>query len=202
MHPNKNITIKHELFSLSFTEYMAWFIGWNYALFYQLGALTVVVTWSKYFVHFIDVVSSYNATRSVIEAPIAWNETGTNFYITGQVLNLPAIAISVAITALLIASIRWTTIFNLILVVFKILVLLIFLFACAKYVKTENFSPFFPWNEGKPRVSNEQVLFCVFRLILSIWVYRDVARMYLRFLCVRWFRIHRNSCPGSENTNG
>ena len=145
-------TLVTRFFSCRFLEYMAWFIGWNYALFYQLGALTVVVTWSKYFVHFIDVVSSYNATRSVIEAPIAWNETGTNFYITGQVLNLPAIAITIAITLLLISGIRSTGIVNLVLVVFKIIVLLIFIFACAKYVKRENYNPFFPQNEGTSKI--------------------------------------------------
>ena len=98
--------------------------------------------------HFINLVSNYNATRSVIEAPIAWNETGTNFYTTGHVLNLPAIAITIIITLILISGIHSSAIINLILVVFKIIVLLIFILVCARYVKNENYDPFIPENEG------------------------------------------------------
>ena len=201
MHPNKNITIKHELFSLSFTEYMAWFIGWNYALLNQLAALTVVVAWSKYIVHLVVLISGQNVTTLIVEAPVAWNESATNFYVTGQVINLPAIAITIAITFLLVSGIRSTSIVNLVLVVFKIIVLLIFIFACAKYVKRENYTPFFPQNEGKPKILNGQIPCCVFRFILSVWVYRNAARIYLCFLCVHWFRIHRKRCSRSKTTH-
>jgi hypothetical protein len=32
-----------------------------------LAAWTVVVNWSKYVVHFIDLLSDYNVTRSFVE---------------------------------------------------------------------------------------------------------------------------------------
>lgn len=128
---------------------MAWFIGWNYALAYQFAASTVVVTWSKYVLHLSQLISDDNITRSIVDAPIGWNETGTNFYTTGHVINLPAVAIAIAITILLISGIRPTGIVILILVLFKIIVLLIFIFTCSRYTKTKNYQPFFPPNEGK-----------------------------------------------------
>ena len=127
---------------------MAWFIGWNYALQYELGALTVVVSWSQYVVNFIETISDYNVTRSVVQAPVIWNATGESFFLTGQVINIPAIAITIGITVLLVSGIRPTAIVNFVLVVIKIIALLIFIFACCKYVDRKNYEPFFPPNEG------------------------------------------------------
>jgi amino acid transporter len=127
---------------------LAWFIGWNYALLFQLGALTVVVSWSKYVVHFIETVSHYNATSWIVQAPVFWDEDAKHFIVTGQAINLPAIAITIAMTVLLIIGIRPTAIVNLVLVVIKIIILLIFIFACCKYVNRDNYKPFFPPNQG------------------------------------------------------
>jgi APA family basic amino acid/polyamine antiporter len=158
--------IKHNLstdfFLLLFVEYLAWFIGWNYALLYQLGASAVVVHWSKYVVQFINDLShcnvtssvvepciAWNVTRSVVEAPWGWNETALSFYSTGQLINLPAITIIIAITLLLISGIRPTDMVNLVLVIITIITILIFIFACCKHVDINNYKPFFPPNEGK-----------------------------------------------------
>jgi len=127
---------------------LAWFIGWNYALLYQLAALTVVVSWSEYLVNFIELVSNYHVASVVVQAPVAWNETAFHFYVTGDAINLPAIAITILLTIVLIIGIRVTAIFNLVLVVFKIIILLIFIFACSKYVNRKNFDSFFPPNQG------------------------------------------------------
>src|SRR6478672_10814373 len=36
-------------------EMFAWFIGWNLILEYMMGAITVAVSWSKYFVKFLQL---------------------------------------------------------------------------------------------------------------------------------------------------
>ncbi len=123
-------------------------MGWNYALNYQLSALTVVVSWSNYVVQFINIISNYNASAMVTTAPLIWDETSSSFSVTGQAINLPAIAITVALTLLLISGIRPTAVVNLVLVIFKIIVLLIFIFACCKYVDRNNYTPFIPTNLG------------------------------------------------------
>ncbi|CAF2131027.1 unnamed protein product, partial [Rotaria magnacalcarata] len=129
-------------------EYLAWFIGWNSILLYLFGVMTITVAWSGYVVKFIYLVSDFNATRAIVQAPIGWNETVETFYVTGQTINLPAIAITIAITVLLIIGVRKTAMANLVLVVIKIIILLIFIFACCKYVNTKNYDPFFPTNLG------------------------------------------------------
>ncbi|CAF3890575.1 unnamed protein product, partial [Rotaria sp. Silwood1] len=128
--------------------YLAWFIGWNSVLLYLFAVLTVVVAWSKHVVLFIDIVSDYNVTSMIVQAPVAWDEDAEHLFVTGQVINIPAIAIIIAITILLIIGIPATTIVNLVLVVFKIIILLIFIFACCNYVNVNNYNPFFPPNEG------------------------------------------------------
>ncbi|CAF3807643.1 unnamed protein product [Rotaria sordida] len=129
-------------------EYLAWFIGWNSALLYLFAALTVIVAWSKYVVLLIDILSDYNVTSMILQAPVAWNEDTERFFITGQVINLPAVAITIVITILLIIRIRQMAIVNLVLVVFKIIIILIFIFACCKYVDRNNYNQFFPPNQG------------------------------------------------------
>ncbi|CAF5114205.1 unnamed protein product, partial [Rotaria sp. Silwood1] len=129
-------------------EYLAWFIGWNTGLLYLFGVLTVTVAWSQHVTMFVDIVSDYNATRMIVQAPVAWNVSAKHFYVTGQAINLPAIGIIIAITILLLIRIRQTAIVNLVLVVFKIIIILIFIFACCKHVDRNNYNPFFPPNKG------------------------------------------------------
>ena len=129
-------------------EYAAWFVGWNSAVLYQFSAVVVIVGWSKQVILFIDIVSDYNVTSKLVNAPIAWNKSAEQFYITGQAINLPAIAITIAITILLISGIRQTVSINLILVGFKIIVLFIFIFASSAHVVYDNYKPFIPPNQG------------------------------------------------------
>ncbi|CAF2603742.1 unnamed protein product [Rotaria sp. Silwood2] len=129
-------------------EYLAWFIGWNSALLYLFAVLTVSVSWSKHVTLLVDLVSDYNVTSMILQAPVVWDQDAECFLGTGQVINLPAIAITIAITILLIIRIRQMAIVNLVLVVFKITILLIFIFACCQYVNRNNYIPFFPANKG------------------------------------------------------
>ncbi|CAF1393625.1 unnamed protein product [Rotaria sordida] len=83
-----------------------------------------------------------------VQAPVAWNEDEERFIITGQAINLLAIALTIAITILLIIRIYQMAIVNLVLVVFKIIIIIIFIFACCKYVNRNNYYSFFPPNKG------------------------------------------------------
>ncbi|CAF4178513.1 unnamed protein product [Rotaria sordida] len=129
-------------------EYLAWFIGWNSALLYLFAILTEAVAWSKQVVQFIDIVFDYNVTSRFVQAPIAWNKDADRFFVTDQAIDLPALGIIIAITILLIIRTRKMAIVNLILVVIKVTILLIFIFACCHYVDRKNYYPFFPPNQG------------------------------------------------------
>jgi APA family basic amino acid/polyamine antiporter len=123
-------------------------IGWLSTLLYQLGASAVVVNWSQHVVHLIELASKSNIPKSVVQAPLGWSEELTTFYRTGQIINLPAVAITIAVTVLLVIGIRETAIINLVFVIIKVIILLIFIFACCIYVDRNNYTPFFPLNQG------------------------------------------------------
>ena len=153
---------------------------------YQLAASVVVVRWSQYVVSFIHLISNFNATASIVQAPTAWSDTGNTIYKTGQVLNLPAIVITIAITVLLIIGIRETAIVNLVLVVFKIIVLLIFIVAGAIYVDRRNYSPFIPPSLGRTRGLKSSVYIEFDRFIWPIWIHWHDTRLVTHLL-----RLHR-----------
>jgi len=138
-----------DYFIFSFVEYLAWIIGWDLVLEYLLAAATVAVGWSGYVVNFIETVTKQNATKWIVEAPVAWSEHSNAFYTTGRVINFPAVMIVAALTLLLLMGIGESAKINLIIVVIKILVVLLFIFASCGYVHRSNYSPFFPPNEGK-----------------------------------------------------
>ncbi len=115
---------------------------------YQIAASMVIARWSHYVLNFINLISDYNVTTSVVEAPIAWSDDSNSFYVTGRIINLPAIAITIAVTLVLFIGIRETAIVNLVFVVIKVIILLIFIFVCCAQVDSKNYDPFFPPNQG------------------------------------------------------
>jgi basic amino acid/polyamine antiporter, APA family len=137
------------MMSILYVEYVAWIIGWDLILEYLLAAATVAVGWSGYVIHLVETVFKHNATRWIIEAPISWNDTSGAFYTTGEVINLPAVAIVIALTIVLLFGIGESAKVNIVIVIIKISVVLLFIFACCGYVHRSNYTPFFPPNEGK-----------------------------------------------------
>ena len=110
--------------------------------------MTVVVSWSKHVTHLLSLTSSYNGSSSFLEAPVVWAEATNSFRVTGQFINFPSIAITMGITVLLVVGLRPMAMVNLVFVVIKIIVLLIFIIACAKDIDRSNYTPFFPPNQG------------------------------------------------------
>ncbi len=145
----KKIFIKIYILLLFSIEYPAFIIGWLSTLLYLLAASTVCVQWSHYVVYFIDLISEYNVTATLVQSPVEWSEQSAKLYGTGQVINLPAIAITIAIIFVLFIGIRETAIVNLVFVVIKVIILLIFIFAGCAHVDRKNYDPFFPSNDGK-----------------------------------------------------
>lgn len=140
--------VKDDFLAFSFAEYLAWIIGWDLILEYLLAAATVAVGWSGYIVSLIETISNHNATKSIVNGPVAWSEKGASFYTTGQVINLPAVVIVIALTLLLLIGIGESAKVNIAIVVIKIVVILLFIFACCGYVRRSNYSPFIPPNQG------------------------------------------------------
>jgi APA family basic amino acid/polyamine antiporter len=127
-------------------RFAAWFIGWDLLLEYGVSASTVAVGWSGYFV---SLLSNFGITfpAALANAPIA----GVGFsdmHFTGAIINLPAVAIVVALSALLVAGIRQSAQFNALMVLIKTGIVLVIILLGLPYVDAAHLTPFVPPNEG------------------------------------------------------
>lgn len=129
-------------------ELVAWIIGWDLILEYAVGNVAVAVSWAGYFKEFLKgfgidipiylVVDYRTAVREGII------ESAPHIFGIPIVFNLPAVAIVVFLTVLLVIGIKESTIFNNLMVAIKIGILLLFVAIGAFYVKPENWTPFAP----------------------------------------------------------
>jgi basic amino acid/polyamine antiporter, APA family len=140
-------------------ELMAWIIGWDLILEYAMGAATVGVGWSATFVSFLGMLGlelPATLTRSplgyCVAAQVAQGAAGcteVGWYLTGAIVNLPAVAIILAISGILVVGIRESANFNSAMVVVKAGVLVVFCVVGALYVNADNWKPFIPANTGE-----------------------------------------------------
>jgi basic amino acid/polyamine antiporter, APA family len=118
-------------------EFMAWIIGWDLVLEYAVGAATVGISWSRYFVKFLQGFD-VQLPAELTSGP--WD---------GGVINLPAVFIIVLMSLLLIKGTRESAVVNTIIVVLKVAVVLTFIFLGWRYINTDNYNPYIPDNTGK-----------------------------------------------------
>jgi basic amino acid/polyamine antiporter, APA family len=135
-------------------ELVAWMIGWDLILEYAVGATTVAIGWSGYAVSLARDCGLNLPTRFV-SSPFSYDAARHVWSSTGAVLNLPAAAVIVVITALLVAGIREAARFNNFIVVVKLLVIALFIVCAVPAFSTANWiSPsnpagaFIPPNAG------------------------------------------------------
>jgi basic amino acid/polyamine antiporter, APA family len=128
-------------------EIVAWFVGWNLVLEYMMASSTVAVGWSRYFVAFLDVFHVH-LPAVLTSAPFAAAETGNEVHSTGAILNLPAVLIVAAATALCYKGIRESAIVNTIIVVIKVSIVVAVIIFGAAYVTPANWVPYIPPNTG------------------------------------------------------
>ena len=112
----------------SIGEFFAWIIGWDLILEFTVGAATVSVGWSQYFNRILESFFG-------VSLPPA---------ITGEVVNLPAAAIALILTVILVIGIRLSSAFNLTVTAIKLAVVFFFIGLGIFFVNTANWSPFVP----------------------------------------------------------
>ena len=105
---------------------MAWIIGWDLVLEYALGAATVSIGWSGYFVNIL-----HQTGLSWLNIPPEWTN-GPHWGLAGQAgvsgyANLPAAGIILVITALLARGTRESGSVNAVIVAIKLLIVLFFI---------------------------------------------------------------------------
>lgn len=117
-------------------ELVAWVIGWDLVLEYALAAMTVSISWSRYFCIILNDIG--------VSLPTAWSACPAD----GGIFNVPATLLIVVLSLILMCGTKGSSKFNDFLVILKIAVVLLFIFIGFKYVKAENLTPFIPQNTG------------------------------------------------------
>jgi APA family basic amino acid/polyamine antiporter len=160
-------------------ELFAWIIGWDLILEYAVGAITVAIGWSGYAVSFlrdfgINLPAQFSAARGteLIDLPATvaaalkvrpgWTalapladqiqkvgiDPSSMAHVT-SVFNLPAVIIVFMVTILLVIGIKESANFNILIVIIKIGVVLLFIVGAAHAVNPANWHPFIPPNTGQ-----------------------------------------------------
>ncbi|KAF9389198.1 hypothetical protein CPC16_005958 [Podila verticillata] len=130
----------------SIGELAAWIIGWDLILEYLVGAATVSVGWSSYMTSFMKDAFNVELSTKWTNTPVVW--IADDFKSSGDYFNAPAFFISVVISTTIYFGIHTTAKINNYLVAFKVLVLIIIIFSMIPFIKTSNYKPYIPNEEG------------------------------------------------------
>ena len=119
-------------------ELIAWIIGWDLVLEYALGAATVAIAWSEYFNKILEFVG--------IQIPYQWYHSPLEVSAAGVhgIINIPAIIILAALSALLIRGIRESATVNNVIVVTKVSIVILVIVIGWGYINPANHTPFIP----------------------------------------------------------
>jgi APA family basic amino acid/polyamine antiporter len=115
-------------------EIWAWIIGWDLLLEYAVAVAAVAIGWSGYMVSLLESVGIH-LPPALINAP----------GIQGGMINLPAILIIAAITALLTRGVSESAKFNNVIVGIKLVVILLFICIGVFHIHPANWTPFMPY---------------------------------------------------------
>lgn len=127
-------------------EFFAWFIGWNLILEYLMGATTVAVSWSKYFIKLLHLFNVNGIPSYLLNDPITAHEEAIKLGITAPTfsINLPAALIVWVVTYILVKGIKESARTNNTIVLIKVLAVLFVIIVGSFYIKTANWQPFIP----------------------------------------------------------
>ena len=127
-------------------EALAWFIGWNLLLEYAISASAVAVSWSAYVVSLLNDAHIHLPARFV-NAPLGL-DAHDHVMQTHALINVPAVLIVAAMTALLYVGMRGSAGANSFMVALKVGVIVIVVIAGLSYVDTANWHPYVPPRSG------------------------------------------------------
>lgn len=117
-------------------EFIAWIIGWDLVLEYAVGAATVSISWSRYFVKFLEYFNVHLGPQFTLSP------------LDGGLINLPAVVIVMIMSFVLMRGTQESAMVNSIIVALKVAVVLIFIALGWKYIHPENYKPYIPENTG------------------------------------------------------
>jgi APA family basic amino acid/polyamine antiporter len=127
-------------------KFMAWIIGWDLVLEYAVGAATVAISWSRYFVKILHNFG-IDLPPSLTMSPFDTATLSDGTTVTGMI-NIPAVFIIVLMSLLLIRGTKESATVNNVIVVLKVAVVLIFIALGWGYIRQSNYDPYIIENTG------------------------------------------------------
>ena len=125
-------------------ETIAWIVGWSLILEYSLACSTVAVGWSGYLVGWIQA-AGVHLPPALLVGPHG-----------GGIVNLPAVAVALAVMGMLIAGTRESATLNIVLVIVKLVALAMFVAFALPAFDSENLHPFMPYGFGSTEVAGHK----------------------------------------------
>ena len=136
-------------------EFVAWIIGWDLVLEYAVGNVAVAISWGDYFTTLLrgigvslpQFLTTGYRTAALSANPDVHGLLTTAPQLVGGVpilINLPAFAIVMLVTWLLLLGAKESARANNIMVVVKLIALALFIAVGATHLKPENYTPFAP----------------------------------------------------------
>src|SRR6202140_1891953 len=125
-------------------ELFAWIMGWDLILEYAVASATVAHGWSHYFQDFLTFFH-IGLPHHFTNAPFDYDLASGRLILTGTWFDLPAIAIALLVTVILVKGIRESASVNAAIVMLKLLIVFFVIGVGAMYVHAANWSPFAPF---------------------------------------------------------
>jgi APA family basic amino acid/polyamine antiporter len=125
-------------------ETIAWIVGWSLILEYSLACSTVAVGWSGYLVGWLQSAGIH------LPAMLLVGPHG------GGLINLPAVAVALAVMGMLIAGTRESATLNIILVIIKLVALSIFVAIALPAFHSTNLEPFMPYGFASTEIEGQK----------------------------------------------
>ena len=114
-------------------EFVAWVIGWALVLEYALGAATVSIGWSEYLNNLLGGRIPYQWCHSPMETSL----TGVH-----GIFNAPALLILLLITLLLIKGTAESASVNMVIVIIKLAIVVLFVALGWQFINHANYHPY------------------------------------------------------------
>lgn len=125
-------------------EFVAWIIGWDLVLEYAVGAATVAIAWSEYLNRFLALFGIGPVPYALCHSPFE-RLTDASGAVTDQgMINLPALAILLLLTLVLIRGTRESALVNGIIVVTKVAIVLAVIGLGWSFINPANHTPYIP----------------------------------------------------------
>lgn len=146
---------------VTFGEIVAWVIGWALILEYAIGNIVLAVSWSSYFNNLLHgvginlpdwvVTDSFSAKRVYLDAVAKNVAPYNNAWLTAPtfagfklIINIPAMVITILLTALVYIGIKESKRSANVMVVLKLAILFVVVVVGAFYITPANWNPMLP----------------------------------------------------------